>query len=93
MTKTQVSAGTIARTICLFLALINQVMTATGHSVLPIDDDMVTELVSLLATVAAALIAWWKNNSFTQAARIADQTMKGLKGKNAAPDGEGPKAA
>ena len=33
----QISAGTIARTACLALALTNQILSATGHPVLPIE--------------------------------------------------------
>lgn len=75
----KISPGTIARTICLALALINQILTATGHSIIPIDDETVQALVSTAATVITALISWWKNNSFTQAAIEADIFMKQLK--------------
>lgn len=68
----KVSSGTIARTIILVLALINQILVATGRSVIPIEDDTVVQVVSLLATVVTSLIAWWKNNSFTQAALAGD---------------------
>ena len=77
----KVSAGTIARTICLALALINQILTATGHSIIPIDDETINLLVSTAATVIMAVISWWKNNSFTQAAIEADLVLKQLKGK------------
>ena len=75
----KISPGTIARTICLALALINQILTATGHSIIPIDDETVQALVSTAATVITTLISWWKNNSFTQAAIEADIFMKQLK--------------
>ena len=59
----KVSAGTIARTICLALALINQILTATGHSIIPIDDETVNLLVSTAATIVMALITWWKKTA------------------------------
>ena len=34
-----ISSGTIARTACLALALTNQILSATGHAVLPIEDS------------------------------------------------------
>ena len=77
----KISAGTIARTICLTLALINQILTATGHSIIPIDDEVIQALVSTAATVIMAVISWWKNNSFTQAAIEADIVLKQLKDK------------
>lgn len=70
---------TIIRTIVLALALINQILTSTGHSVIPISDDQVTEVISLAFTVVTALIAWWKNNSFTAAAIKADEQLKAEK--------------
>ena len=74
-----ISAGTIARTAILALALTNQVLSATGHAVLPIEDAQVETLVTTGLTVAASVAAWWKNNSFTLPARIGDQHMKAAK--------------
>jgi len=71
--------GTIIRTVCLALALVNQILTATGHSIIPIDDETVTQLISASATVITAVVAWWKNNSITKAAREADEYMHALK--------------
>lgn len=76
------TAATIARTVILVVALVNQALTMAGKSVLPISDEQITEIISLAFTVISALIAWWKNNSFTQAAIEADETMKSLKAKN-----------
>ena len=77
-----ISIGTIARTACLALALTNQILSATGNPVLPIEDSQLESLITTGLTVAASLAAWWKNNSFTTAARIGDQHMKAAKGKS-----------
>ena len=61
----KVSTGTIVRTVCLFLALVNQLLSASGHSVLPIENEQVEVLISTVVTVGTALRIWWKNNSFT----------------------------
>ena len=74
-----ITAGTIARTACLALALTNQILSATGHPVLPIEDTQLESLITTGLTVAASVAAWWKNNSFTTAARIGDQHMKAAK--------------
>lgn len=74
-----ISAGTIARTICLCLALVNQILTATGHSVINISDESVNTLISTGFTIVTAIVAWWKNNSFTQSALKADEVMRELK--------------
>ena len=73
--NTNITAGTIARTACLALALTNQVLTCFGVQVLPIEDAQVETLVTTGLTVAASVAAWWKNNSFTLPARIGDQHM------------------
>mgnify|MGYP003447756978 FL=1 len=72
----KISAGTIARTIILALALINQLLTATGHNVINVADEDINMLVSTVFTIVTAIIAWWKNNSFTKAAIEADAVMK-----------------
>ena len=71
-----ISAGTIARTIILVLALINQLLTAMGHSVINISDESINTLISTGFTIVTAIIAWWKNNSFTQSALKADEVMR-----------------
>ena len=78
-TPRTVSAATIARTAVLALALINQILSALGKPVLPIESQTVEQLVTAGITTVAALVAWWKNNSFTPAALQADQTYDKLK--------------
>ena len=66
-----ISAGTIARTACLLLALTNQILSACGKPVLPIESATVEQLVTAGITTVAALVAWWQNNSFTAAAILS----------------------
>ena len=72
----KITSGTIVRTVVLAVALINQILVASGHSVIPIPDEDWENLITTGATVITALIAWWKNNSFTKAARIGDYHMR-----------------
>ena len=74
-----ISAGTIARTACLLLALTNQVLSALGKPVLPIESATVEQLVTAGITTVTALVAWWKNNSFTPEAIKADETLERMK--------------
>ena len=74
-----ISAGTIARTAVLALALTNQVLSACGKPLLPIQSDQLEQLVTAGITTVTALVAWWKNNSFTTAALEADKTYDRLK--------------
>lgn len=76
-----ISAGTIVRTVCLLLALANQVLSALGKPVLPIESATVEQLVTAGITTVTALIAWWKNNSFTQEAIRADHLLNQMQGK------------
>ncbi len=78
----KVTSGTIARTAVLIFALINQLLTMAGYNPLPFSDSAVYELVTNVFTVVAALVAWWKNNSFTQNAMSADEYLKELKANN-----------
>lgn len=75
MKHCKIPPSTLARTAALALALTNQVLSATGHRVLPIESDQLEQLVSTGLTVAAALISWWKNNSFTPEAIEADSYL------------------
>lgn len=72
----KISAGTIARTIALALALINQVLNALGYQMLNISDEEINTLISTIFTIVAAVTAWWKNNSFTKAALKADEVLR-----------------
>ena len=81
MTHHNISASTLARTAALALALTNQVLSAVGKPILPIESATVEQLVTAGITTVAALIAWWKNNSFTAAAVAADSYLARLKQK------------
>lgn len=76
----KITSGTIIRTICLLLALANQLLSVAGISPLPIEDEAVSMLVTTLATIGTALVAWWKNNSFTGPAIQGDLVMREIKG-------------
>ena len=74
--KKKISAGTLTRTAALGLALTNQLLSAAGKPLLPIDNAQLEQMISTGFTVGAALAAWWKNNSFTQAALAGDEGLK-----------------
>lgn len=75
------SAATVARTAVLMLALANQVLSAAGKPVLPIQSAQLEQLVTVSITVAASLAGWWHNNSFTKEAVQADRFMARLKNR------------
>lgn len=71
----KITAGTVARTVVLALALVNQILSVNGISVIPIEDAQIEETITLAWTVISAVVAWWKNNSFTTAALAGDAKM------------------
>ena len=77
--KKKISAGTLTRTAALGLALTNQLLSAAGKPLLPIDNAQLEQMISTGFTVGAALAAWWKNNSFTPEAIEADAFMARMK--------------
>ena len=74
-----IKASTIIRTVILAVALVNQALSMAGHSLLPITDEQIGELLTLLFTIGSSVWAWWKNNSFTRAAIEADEVLAELK--------------
>lgn len=72
----KVTIGTKVRTIALFVALINQILVTFGYSPIPFENEAIEQTVASLFTGLTAILAWWKNNSFTQKARLADKQLK-----------------
>lgn len=79
ITTRTVSAATIARTAVLAMALINQILSAMGKPLLPIDSAQLEQLISIGFTTVSALVNWWFNNSFTKEAIQADAEFERLK--------------
>lgn len=77
----KIKIATMTRTAVLILALANQILSATGHSLIPVDDAQLEQLISTGMTVGAAIWAWWKNNSFTKEAIAADNYLESLIGR------------
>ncbi|MCY8099478.1 phage holin [Bacillus haynesii] len=64
-----ISAGTVARFVLLALAFVNQMLTMTGHSPIPVDEEGVQQFISLAFMGVTSLWAYWKNNDVTKKAR------------------------
>ncbi len=77
----KVSKGTIIRTALLVLAIVNNLLALFNKSPLPIEDETIEAVISFLFTTGTAIVAWWKNNSFTSAALAGDEVMKQLKAR------------
>ena len=75
----KVKAETIARLIILIISVVNAVLAWLGKGRIDIADNTIYQLVSIIALIASSLWAYWKNNSYTDAALKADEYMKSLK--------------
>ena len=75
----KIAPDTIARTIVLALALLNQCLAIAGKGTIQSAENDVYQIVSLAWTIVSAIIAWWYNNSFTQKAIRADKYLDALK--------------
>lgn len=73
-----ISKSTIARSVALIVVLINQGLVLFGKEMLPFTEDEVYQGVSMVLTVVMAIMAWWKNNSFTNVAIEADKYKENL---------------
>lgn len=74
-----ISKGTIARTIMLVIVLVNMVLQHFGIDVIKVDESEVLSLVETVINLAVIIVAFWKNNSFTDKAIKADEFLKNLK--------------
>lgn len=74
-----IKTETIIRTVCLIIALVNQLLIGLGKQPIPIEDKEIYTLVSTLVMIVLALRCWWKNNSFTVPAIKADLYLEELR--------------
>lgn len=74
-----ITKETLITTIILVLALTNQVLQMFGISPIPIEDEQVQSIISILFTIASSLWAWWHNNSITKEAQAGDIIKDALK--------------
>ncbi|WP_130807638.1 SPP1 phage holin family protein [Senegalia massiliensis] len=72
-----VNKATWVRIVGLFLVLINQVsISFFKFELISFGDEQIYEGVSTILTVVMAIVAGWKNNSFTEEAQKADAVLK-----------------
>ncbi|KMJ59352.1 hypothetical protein AB685_00205 [Bacillus sp. LL01] len=64
-----VSKGAWFRIVFLGFALVNQLLVVYGKSPLPFTEAQLEQLFSIAWTTFAAIIAWWKDNDWTEKAR------------------------
>ena len=69
----------ITRLIVAVVLMANAILTAKGKNPLPLDENMVTGIISDLIAGGALVWAWWKNNNVTKEAQEAQEYLKWLK--------------
>ena len=70
-----VKAGTWARLILMVISLVNMALAAAGKAPIPADYNEIYTIVSVVFSVLVGISAYWKNNSFTEAAQTADKFL------------------
>ena len=63
----RINSKAIVRTAVLIVALINNIITMMDMNPLPFSDEETYAGISALATAAASLWTWWKNNTLEKA--------------------------
>lgn len=71
----------LVRAILTLVFAFNMVANAFGWQLIPLTEDSVSEAVNGLISVVTILVwawGWWKNNSFTLNAQVADDILSQL---------------
>lgn len=79
MKNKNISAETIARTIFLAITLMNSILLQLGRTPLDLDESTIFVACSVIAQIISAVLALWKNNSFTKEAIDADNYLHDLR--------------
>ena len=73
------SVENIAGILILIIALVNLILQALGIKVLPISNDDISNIVSVVFTIAASLYNTYKNRNISTAAQVTQQITDSLK--------------
>lgn len=65
----KITPGTVTRTICLALALVNTVLNMAGIKTIEIGNETIETFMNSAFIIATAVWSWWKNNDITRKAR------------------------
>ena len=70
-----VKVGTWVRGILLIISFVNMALSAAGKAPIPADYNELKKIVSVIFSILVGISAYWKNNSFTEAAQTADKFL------------------
>jgi len=74
-----VSVSTWVVLATILLAVVNAILTVTGHNPIEVSDDQLFQYVSWALVFASIGYGIWKNMSITKTAQTADEVLKLLK--------------
>ncbi|QYA42054.1 phage holin [Macrococcoides bohemicum] len=74
----KVDSGAITRLIILTIVLINTILEMKGMTLIPFDEGLISEFVSIFALIVTTIWTYWKNNNITQNAQKAQEFKKQL---------------
>lgn len=69
----------LVRTILYAIVLLNFILKSFGKSPIDVDESTLAGIVECLISVGILLLGFWKNNSFTKNAKMADKYLEKLK--------------
>lgn len=75
----KITKSTLVRTILFFLVILNFILEKCGVDLIPVNESTVLMFVEYAIEVAILIVGFWKNNSYTSKAIIADEFLKELR--------------
>lgn len=74
----KLDAGTVLRFTVLILALVNQVLALNGLSPIPVDEETISTIITIIASIVVA----YKDNPVTKIGKETNAEMKRKKAEN-----------
>lgn len=75
----KITKGTIIRTVMTLIVIINLFLKGIGKPIIEVDEGTVVSTLETILELAVIVVAWWKNNSFSENAIRADEFLEDLK--------------
>lgn len=69
----------IIRLIVMAVLMVNMGLTVAGKNPIPLDENALTEWLTVAAAGISAVYSWWKNNNVTKQAQQAQEVLNELK--------------
>lgn len=69
----------IIRLIVMAVLMVNMGLTVAGKNPIPLDENALTEWLTVAAAGISAVYSWWKNNNVTKQAQQAQAVLNELK--------------